>query len=205
MKKKYKGIHLIRGEEVINHWNPVFWISLPQYSLALLFIIISGLNYYFNPYTFGEDSLIITTFTLASIGVLWWLVNYVYNKFNIVIVTSKRIIMKNGVLKTDIKEIDIDKIQNSKIEQSFIQRLLNYGTISLDTSGSTGYEAIIHGTKSVNEKYTLIKYAMEQELDAVEEKRERIKVERSLEKKKELLEKKKEEIKKLEEEIKRKE
>jgi uncharacterized membrane protein YdbT with pleckstrin-like domain len=53
-------------------------------------------------------------------------------------VTNQRIVIKYGVLSRNVDEAPLDKIQNISLRQSFFGRLLNFGTIVVQTAATFG-------------------------------------------------------------------
>ena len=99
-------------------------------------------------------------------------------------------------------EVDVDKIQNTKARQSLIERLFNYGTFSIDTSGSEGFEIEFKGVPNLSRKQALIKSIIESDIDAIKEYNKRVRIEKKLEKQEKKLEKKNKILGKLKEDIK---
>lgn len=54
------------------------------------------------------------------------------------VVTDHRVIRKVGLLAREIQQAPLDKIQDITIEQGFLARLLDYGTVVLETAAEHG-------------------------------------------------------------------
>ena len=51
--------------------------------------------------------------------------------------TNKKIIGKRGLIRTKTLEAPLNKINNASVEQGLFGKLMNYGTIRIDTSSGT--------------------------------------------------------------------
>ncbi len=194
-KKSVAGVRLIRGEDIVDSFHPVFWMFIHHYFGASALIIISIYLYFGRVVELNEFMGLITFSTILIIGVLWFIIAVIMKFSEIIITTNKRVIHKKGILSRDVSDADMDKIHNLKIDQNFIESILNYGELSVDTAGSEGYELVIKGVPSVNKKHAIIKHVMESDIDASKEHEKRVSAEKTLEEKKK-------EIKRLEREIK---
>lgn len=149
------GVGLIKGEEVIDSCRQSSFHYLHYYLLSLLIILVWFYFYFYE----SINNLIVNS--LLILGLLSFLIIFLVNKSYIIVATNERIIHKKGVLDVEITNVDIDKIQNVKINQGLIQRVFDYGKISLDTSGSSGFEAVLEGVPNLTKWRVLIKSIME--------------------------------------------
>jgi len=56
--------------------------------------------------------------------------------------TTERLKVRYGFLSTTRREADLDRIQDVVIHQSFVGKILGYGSLYFNTSGTSGYEII---------------------------------------------------------------
>lgn len=56
------------------------------------------------------------------------------------VVTTNEVYRKEGLLSRRVTSLRLDRIQNTSFEQSFLQRLLSYGDVNIDTAGTGGTE-----------------------------------------------------------------
>lgn len=54
------------------------------------------------------------------------------------VVTNRRVIRKAGILAREIEQAPLEKIQDITVEQGLWGRLLNFGTVSLETASERG-------------------------------------------------------------------
>lgn len=95
---------------------------------------------------------------LLSIAMLFlrrWSVQYV--------LTTEEIYRRRGLLSRSVINLPINHIQNTAYTQSFLERLLSYGTIRIDTAGEEGPEIILQNVKDPEQVDALLT----EQLDAV--------------------------------------
>lgn len=66
---------------------------------------------------------------------LYVLINYVASNY---VVTNRRVIIKEGFFRIYSEEAQLNKIDGIHIEQNFLQRILNYGNITVESAGAVG-------------------------------------------------------------------
>ena len=55
-------------------------------------------------------------------------------------VTNQRIVIKHGIISKNVDEASLDKIQNISLRQSFSGRMVDYGTIVVQTAATFGQD-----------------------------------------------------------------
>ena len=75
-----------------------------------------------------------------------------------IVITDKRIIKKIGLISRDTKEMNLSKIETINIDQSIIGRILNFGTLNIQGTGSgiSAIENIINPLEFRNKIYLII-------------------------------------------------
>lgn len=87
------------------------------------------------PIWLGELLGLIIDFIIALILVL--ILNYSHKY----LLTTRRIILKEGFLKIKLASVLYDKVTHITVNQGFLERIiLGYGTVVIDTAGSSGDE-----------------------------------------------------------------
>lgn len=92
----------------------------------------------------GNGVVGLLSLVLIAIGVALFLmtsINYVSVHY---VLTSEEIYKKTGILSRNVINLRLDRIQNTKYKQSFSERMLSYGTISIDTAGTGGTELVLN-------------------------------------------------------------
>lgn len=59
-------------------------------------------------------------------------------------ITSSRSILRRGILSSSTSEVQHDDIRNIRADRSTLERLLNYGDISISSSGQDDFEIVVH-------------------------------------------------------------
>jgi Zn-finger nucleic acid-binding protein len=72
-------------------------------------------------------------------------------------VTSVRTIVKRGLLSRRTNELQHDDIRNIRCEQNILERLFNYGDISLSSSGQADMEIVIEDVPNPQKMIALIR------------------------------------------------
>lgn len=78
----------------------------------------------------------ISKLSLFTLG-LW---PYLQSKCDEFVITSKRVVIKQGVFSFNILDLNIHKIESIQIQQNLIQRILGVGTIKIVATGGTSGE-----------------------------------------------------------------
>ena len=91
--------------------NPASGVARPTSIVALVFLVLAG------------AALLIRRIRVAA---------------DVFVVTDHRVIRKVGMLAREIQQAPLDKIQDITIEQGFLARLLDYGTVVLETAAEHG-------------------------------------------------------------------
>lgn len=68
-----------------------------------------------------------------SIGICLFLLYFIMMIATEVGLTDKRLIYKKGLIFVDVKETDLEEIKGANVDNGMLGRLLNYGTVHLDS------------------------------------------------------------------------
>lgn len=123
-------------ESIIYQTNQHWMINDKNMSLMMLIWLASLFFFLKAPHLFLKivPAMIVVN-VLAGLVIAWFEIS---RRYNIWVVTNKRIIDEWGVLTRGYKELAIDKINNISYEQSILGRMLNFGTVSIQTAASQG-------------------------------------------------------------------
>ena len=128
------------------------WIVLVKPILIFFFVliitIIAGIatnSFMTKSETFAKPIiwLIVVIINLFPLGNLIWRI--LERRYDIWAVTTLRVVDEWGVLSHNAKESPLDKINNVSYEQTLMGRLLNYGSVEIQTAaemGATTYELV---------------------------------------------------------------
>ena len=79
------------------------------------------------------------------------------------ILTTEEVYKKTGLLSRSVINIRLDRIQNTSFTQSFIERIMKYGTIEIDTAGTGGTELVLYAVPKPEE----VNGQLTEQLDAI--------------------------------------
>jgi uncharacterized membrane protein YdbT with pleckstrin-like domain len=88
----------------------------------------------------GELTTGIAMLPLLGLGLLVLVPAYLQVENTDYVVTNQSAYAKSGILSTNIQSLELDKIQNTEYSQSFVEKQLGYGSVGLDTAGSSDVE-----------------------------------------------------------------
>lgn len=92
----------------------------------------------------------------SAIAVVWWATGeYKRHNHGEYILTNNRIIVKSGLISTRIDSVSYDLIVNVKTYRSFLDKLLNIGTIEINTARGMQEIGLV-GVKNPDDKESLI-------------------------------------------------
>jgi len=72
---------------------------------------------------------------------VWWLRCLATS----LVITERRITLRQGLLSKDTNDVLIADIRNVKVRQNLLQRIFGVGTIAVSTSGQSDMEIEVHG------------------------------------------------------------
>ena len=110
------GLVLSGGERVLWYGRRSFKSLIGWIIIGLLTIWIFGLGIIF--------------FVVAVLK--WWQTEYA--------ITNRRVYSKTGIISRIVHDAPLEKVTDATFYQSFLGRLLNFGTVSINTAGMGGYE-----------------------------------------------------------------
>lgn len=129
---------LLAGESMVlppirKHWIVlVKWMFWPSVVAVVLFAIVdvalSGL-------VSGDARVLFTLLALTLLGAAtyWAWVNW---RVDMLTVTDQRVILEGGILMRTSKVIPLDRVQDVSTRQNVLGRILDYGSVEIDTAGA---------------------------------------------------------------------
>jgi uncharacterized membrane protein YdbT with pleckstrin-like domain len=95
--------------------------------------IIAGLIFFYSNNT-GTDSLYPLLILPAAI-VIWTLMRQLQLRYTKLSVSGGKLRYETGMMSRSVRTMEISKVQDVRVDQSFMDRLLNLGTIAIETAG----------------------------------------------------------------------
>ena len=72
---------------------------------------------------------------------VWWLRCLATS----LVITDRRVTLRQGLLSKDTNDVLIADIRNVKVRQNLLQRIFGVGTVAVSTSGQSDMEIEVHG------------------------------------------------------------
>lgn len=143
---------LLDGEEIVLDLRPHWWhfaghaaVGVPVLAFVVYALTLDG-----------DTGKVVTWLALAAL-VLWalWfglrLGNWLATHF---VVTTERLIFRQGFLARKGRDVPLDRINNIDMSQTIIERMLRSGDLLIESAGETGQQRFsdIRGPESVQQQ-----------------------------------------------------
>lgn len=155
--------YILHNEKVIDVTSPA---RMFYYKYYLIGIIVIGLSIPLNDYI---ESFTSTAYLYMSIlfFALMIVVAELRRNSTFLVLTDKRIILMHGLIHPDFADVIVSKVTDSRLMQDFMGMLFNYGTLTLNTPGSTFSEIVFKGIPNPKHR----KYLIDTEIHRVKQQR----------------------------------
>ncbi len=138
----YAEKNLAPGESILHraryHW--IFYrTAFLLLSLAVLLTVAAIYAAWKSPDD-GQLARIVGWAALVFLGLsaLDFLFRWIRASSDEFVVTTRRVIRKVGVVAREVEQAPLEKIQDVTVEQGWLARLLNFGTVTLETASERG-------------------------------------------------------------------
>ena len=128
---------LNEGEDVVLDLHPHWWF-LFRHSIALAVAIVFGVLALVNDW---HGALQILAGVLILAALVWWGARYLAWRTTNFVVTTDRLIYRNGVLSKSGIEIPLDRVNNVLFSQRLFERMLGAGDLIIESAGESGRQA----------------------------------------------------------------
>ena len=123
------------GEDVVLDLHPHWWFfAKPAVTLVLLLVgtgFAAGYNI---------DYLPLALLAAAAVNVLWLGLRYLKWVTTNFVLTTDRLIDRQGVLAKHVREIPLERINDLSVTQSFFERIIGAGNVMVESAGERGQE-----------------------------------------------------------------
>lgn len=127
--------HLLTDdEELVLDLRPHWW-SLAPSGAALAVAVVLGIAALTNDW-FKVVDIAVGLLVLGALG--WFAIHYVRWTTTNFVVTSERVISRNGVVAKHGIEIPLDRINTVFFSQSFFERMIGAGDLGIESAGEGG-------------------------------------------------------------------
>ena len=125
--------YLNDGEDVVLDLHPHWWyFAKPVATLVLLLVAIG--------FARNIDYLPLALLALVGVNVLWLGLRYLTWVTNNFVLTTDRLIDRQGVLAKRNREIPLERINDLSVKQSFFERIIGAGDVMVESAGEGGQE-----------------------------------------------------------------
>jgi len=119
--------------------HPHWWYLAPSVT-SLVVSLVLALFALSRGDGFGDKVLKIVTLALLLVCVVWTLVRYVRWITTYFVVTSDRVIYREGVLRKVGVQIPLERVNNVNFRQTVFERLLGAGDLLIESGGEDGHQ-----------------------------------------------------------------
>jgi uncharacterized membrane protein YdbT with pleckstrin-like domain len=132
---------LADDEKVVKHLHP-HWITLLLPTVAL--IVIVGLASFLAAIVPGGDTQDILRYVIIGLAVVAaivvFLIPYLRWRTTHYVLTTHRLMTRVGVLHHTGRDVPLNRINNAMYTQSFWERVINSGTLVVESAGEDGQQ-----------------------------------------------------------------
>jgi uncharacterized membrane protein YdbT with pleckstrin-like domain len=137
----YPDSLLADDERVVKHLHP-HWITLLVPTVLL--VVIVGLGSFLAAIVPGGSAQGILRIVIAAVAVLAVvvvvLVPYLRWRSTHYVLTTHRLMTRLGILNHTGRDVPLNRINNAMYEQSFWERIINSGTLVVESAGEDGQQ-----------------------------------------------------------------
>ena len=137
----YPDSLLADDERVVKHLHP-HWITLLVPTVLL--VVIVGLGSFLAAIVPGGSAQGILRIVIAAVAVLAVivvvLVPYLRWRTTHYVLTTHRLMTRLGILNHTGRDVPLNRINNAMYEQSFWERIINSGTLVVESAGEDGQQ-----------------------------------------------------------------
>lgn len=153
-------IKLVDGESVQDWAHPSIYRYLPGFLTGIIVAIIGSTI----PFMIGFSAIkIAISLLLIFVGIIVFFVEYLLYANIFYVITNKRIFRKKGVLDHTTNDIRYQNIEKINKEISLTGRILNFGTLNIETASSEGTDLSLTDFPNWSEAYDKVNTYRENE------------------------------------------
>lgn len=159
---KYPASLLNSGEEIQLQLRPHFRALVAPAFLLLISLLLLGATAYYAKDTFLFWPLIIGAGVLFLFGTFIPFVRWLTTQF---VFTNRRIITREGLISRSGRDMPVSKVNNVSFHVPLMGRILNYGTLIVESAGDDDADLHIDDVPNVEQVQRLI-YSLYEKDDA---------------------------------------
>lgn len=157
---------LSEDEKVVEHLHP-HWITLvPATFWFIVICAAAGFGIGYAPSSGTTHEVFVIAIIVVAVVLLWWLTvtPWLSWKTTHYVITDRRVLIRRGILRRDGRDISLQRLTDVGFRQSLFDRIVNAGTLTLESAGENGLEALQNIPRS-EQQQQLINRLIEEDSD----------------------------------------
>jgi len=137
----YAEKNLAPGESIVLRARYHWIIYRAAFTLIFLSVLLGAASIYASRTSPGSGvarPVGILALAFVVVGALGWLLRWVRAEADEFVVTNRRVIRKVGLFAREIEQAPLEKIQDITVDQGMVGRLLDCGTVTIETASERG-------------------------------------------------------------------
>jgi len=137
----YAEKNLAPGESIVLRARYHWIIYRAAFTLIFLSVLLGAASIYASrtsPDSGVARPVGILALAFVVVGALAWLLRWVRAEADEFVVTNRRVIRKVGLFAREIEQAPLEKIQDITVDQGMVGRLLDCGTVTIETASERG-------------------------------------------------------------------
>lgn len=131
-------VTLGEGEEIVWSGRPSMFLVVG--SLLVGFVVVAAGSALYGVFIPADTGLRWLGLVVVVVGVAYMAYTGLRHQSTQYVITSNEVYRKEGLLSRHVTSLRLDRIQNTTFEQSFVERVLAFGDVHVDTAGTGGTE-----------------------------------------------------------------
>lgn len=132
----YPRKYLNDGEDVVLDLHPHWWFFVSP-TLSFIVVVVAAILVGTAVHVQYLGAVLLA---LMGVTALWWVLRYFKWVTTNFVVTTDRLIFRNGILSKSGREIPLDRLNDISFHQSFFERLIGAGDLMIESAGERGQE-----------------------------------------------------------------
>jgi membrane protein YdbS with pleckstrin-like domain len=137
----YAEKNLVPGEAIVLRARYHWIIYRAAFTLIFLSVLLGAASIYASRTSPGSGvarPVGILALVFLAVGAVGWLLRWVRAEADEFVVTNRRVIRKVGLFAREIEQAPLEKIQDITVDQGTMGRLLDCGTVTIETASERG-------------------------------------------------------------------
>lgn len=132
-------------EQVVLDLRPHWWFFAPQIA-ALILALAVGLGALF----IGNTPFSIVAAVVLGLVLVWFIVRYIVWSTTHFVVTTDRLITRDGVFSRTGIEIPLERVNTVFFQQNLFERIIGSGDLAIESAGEQGSQEFSNIRKPLN-------------------------------------------------------